>query len=98
MGSGQALENHYWSATSIPERSPCGIFALGADHRIQGLWLHPTSGIDLKRKRRELSNLRQEGQEGEPILKPARNLSLCPAPFQPGSSVANVKVTYLGSI
>lgn len=57
------------SAASLPARSACGIFALGAGHRVQGHWPQPRSEGELWEQLwepRGLPYLRQEGQEGEP--------------------------------
>lgn len=81
------------SAASLPARSACGIFALGAGHRVQGHWPQPRSEGELWEQLWEpqgLPYLRQEGQEGEPdaqVRRAARACpiqSLCPAPTQLG--------------
>lgn len=81
------------SAASLPAGSACGIFALGADHRVQGHWPQPRSEGELYRELWEpqgLPYLRQEEQEGEPgaqarrIAKACPTQSLCSAPTQPG--------------
>lgn len=63
------------SAASLPARSACGIFALGAGHRVQGLWPQPRSEGKLYRAAvgaLGLPYLRQEGQEEEPGVQVRR--------------------------